>query len=495
MSEKLSDGATARPLSRLILLFLGVLLLNTLNLGQLPLVDRDEPRFAEAAREMRERGDWIVPWFNNLPRYDKPPLIYWAQIAAYACLGETETAARLPSALAGALTCVLVALWGRRMFGERAGLWAGAIYGTSLQALVHHRLAVADPLLVLAMTAAAWAGWEMLRPPPADSAPDSRWRWWWAFHLALALGFLAKGPVAWLPWLAVLVLGRLARSSSIVCARPHWLVTGLLLSVAIVATWGLPALARTGGEFAAVGLGRHVVQRSLAPLEGHGAAGWVAYLATLPFFFVTVFPSFFPWSCWLPRLVRTWWRDRGADFAEMYLVTGIALTFGVFTLVRTKLPHYTLPAFPLLALWLAGTWFRQGWPLRPLRLAVAGMAVFTVVAALVLGPLATRQFPTPALFAAVQPWLKPDMRFASVGYQEPSLVWCFRARLRGFHALLDETNAADFMAQDGPSLLILPTEAVPRVFPSLPPEWRTARVNGLNLVHGKRADLTVLVKQ
>src|SRR6476660_126302 len=68
-----------------------------------PLIDRDEPRFAEASREMIERGDYIVPRFNNQLRLDKPPLAYWAQVASYKLFGQNDFAARFPSAIAAAL--------------------------------------------------------------------------------------------------------------------------------------------------------------------------------------------------------------------------------------------------------------------------------------------------------------------------------------------------------------------------------------------------------
>src|SRR6267154_576366 len=78
-------------------------------------MDRDEPRFAEASREMRERRDYVVPYFNNKYRFDKPPFIYWTQIASYRFFGENDFAARLPSAVAAALTAILLFAWGRRM--------------------------------------------------------------------------------------------------------------------------------------------------------------------------------------------------------------------------------------------------------------------------------------------------------------------------------------------------------------------------------------------
>ena len=81
----------------------------------LPLLDRDEPRFAEASREMLQSGNIIVPMFNNAPRYAKPPLIYWCQSAAYRVLGENALAARLPSLIAVAGTAVLLLAWGRAL--------------------------------------------------------------------------------------------------------------------------------------------------------------------------------------------------------------------------------------------------------------------------------------------------------------------------------------------------------------------------------------------
>ena len=140
---------------------------------------------------------------------------------------------------------------------------------------------------------------------------------------------------------------------------------GVALMLVVVALWGIPALIQTRGEFFRVGIGRHVVGRSFTTLEGHGASSFGMYALLLPFYFVTVFISFFPWSIKLPWLIRKLWRREktGASDAgysglliDTYLLAGIAIIFVIFTLVSTKLPHYTLPAFPLLALLLARHW-------------------------------------------------------------------------------------------------------------------------------------------
>jgi 4-amino-4-deoxy-L-arabinose transferase-like glycosyltransferase len=308
-------------------------------------MDRDEPRFAEASREILQRGDYLIPWFNGQYRFDKPPLIYWCQAAAFGMLGQNAFAARLPSVLFSVATSILLLLWGRRLGREREGFYASIIFATCVQLLIHGRLAVADMPMIFFFLAAAWSGWEMTRPQTTQK------RWWWIFYLSMALGFLSKGPVAWLP-LAGLILGRCLRPQDF---RLPWqkVVLGILLVLSVVGLWGLPALIVTHGRFFTVGIGHHVVFRSLGIMEGHGGPGWVGFVLTLPAYFITFFVSFFPWALKVPGSLRSWWPSRHSDVPGWYLLLQTALVFAVFTMVRTKLPHYTLPAFPLLSLWLA----------------------------------------------------------------------------------------------------------------------------------------------
>ncbi len=277
----------------------------------MPLIDRDEPRFAEASREMIERENYIIPHFNNQLRLDKPPLTYWAQIASYHIFGENDFAARFPSAIAAALTAILIFAWGRRMGGEKLGWWAAIIFTLSLQTFVHAKAAVADMWLVLFMTLAHWAGYELLANSNRAAvrpavAPYPERRCWLIFYLALALGFLAKGPVAWTPLLTVAMVIIYSRDWQML--RRFKFAIGIALMLVVVALWGIPALIQTHGEFFRVGIGRHVVGRSFTTLEGHGTSSFGMYALLLPFYFVTVFISFFPWSIKLPWLTRKLWR-------------------------------------------------------------------------------------------------------------------------------------------------------------------------------------------
>src|SRR5437667_7030874 len=250
------------------LLFFGCVVFHILGTWSLPLIDRDEPRFAEASREMIGRGNYIVPYFNNQLRLDKPPLTYWAQVASYHVFGENDFAARFPSAIAAALTALSIVVWGRRMGGEKLGWCAAIIFTLSLQTFVHAKAAVADMWLVLFMTLAHWAGYELIqRPTLNQGAAVSRppWAIWKSpflvFYLALALGFLAKGPIAWTPLRTVAALIIYTRDWQML--RRFKFVSGILLTLLAVAVWGIPALIQTHGEFFSIGIGRHVIGRSL----------------------------------------------------------------------------------------------------------------------------------------------------------------------------------------------------------------------------------------
>jgi 4-amino-4-deoxy-L-arabinose transferase-like glycosyltransferase len=506
------------------LLFFGCVLFHVVGTWSLPLIDRDEPRFAEASREMIERGDYVIPYFNNQLRLDKPPLAYWAQVASYRVFGENDFAARFPSAVASALTAVVIFAWGKRIGGEKAGWWAVIVFTLSLQTFIHAKAAVADMWLVLFMTTAHWSGFELIqRPTPNVQHPTlnseernqtpnikhqtSLW-WWLVFYLSLALGFLAKGPIAWTPLLTVGAMIIYARDRQF--SRRFKFIRGILLMAALVALWGIPALLQTRGEFFTVGIGRHVVARSLATMEGHGGSSLAMYLVLLPFYFVTVFVSFFPWSIKLPWLGRKLWQQSRAGVSapcyssiDVYLIAAIAIIFIIFTFVSTKLPHYTLPAFPLLSLLLARHWQAGAASQAPTTaansrslfrtIAIATACVWIAIA-LFVPPMVARFFPAYQLFQQSRVSLQPNMQFASVEYQEPSLVWYFRSRVNGFLAPLNKRRATEFMNAPGPRFVILPTPLAGALFANAPQNWQLFTTSGINIAKGKRLDLSLVLK-
>jgi 4-amino-4-deoxy-L-arabinose transferase-like glycosyltransferase len=451
----------------------------------IPLIDRDEPRFAEASREMIERGDYVVPYFNDEYRFDKPPLTYWAQIATYKIFGQNDFAARFPSVVAAALIALSIFAWGKRIGDERVGFWAAIIFTLSLQVLEHAKAAVADMWLVLFVTLAHWAGYELI-------FRSGRWRWWFAFYLSLAFAFLAKGPIGWVPLLTVTSTIILLRERDLF--KRFKLGRGTLLALAMVCLWGIPALVQTHGEFFSIGIGRHVLGRSVTAMGGHGARSFWIYLALLPFFFLTVFVSFFPWSLKLPWLVMQLRAHR--DKIDIYLLSGIAIVFGIFTLVTTKLLHYTLPAFPLLALLLSRRWFAAEMPIAFLKRTALVFGCICLVLALFVTPVIGRFFPSRELFRQARDYLKPEMKFAALDYKEPSLVWYFRSRVRGFMRTWEMQPRAvqPFMEQTGPRFIVVPTDVANKLYPQLPDDWKGFSTRGFNAVKGKRSDLTLILK-
>jgi 4-amino-4-deoxy-L-arabinose transferase-like glycosyltransferase len=271
-------------------------------------------------------------------------------------------------------------------------------------------------------------------------------------------------------------------------------VIGLLFAASLVALWGIPALLKTGGDFLRVGIGEHVIGRSVMVMDGHGASSILSYILTLPFYLLTVFISFAPWSWFLPAAVAYYARAANRTVKEKYLVSGVVIVFVVFSLIRTKLPHYTFPAFPLLSLLFAHFWSERRKDFRLIRaMATATIAVF-VIAAMFLYPRLAPYSPAGELFNQSRHLLTPQMEFASVGYQEPSLVWSFRKIVKGFHSSLERPQIAGFMMRKGPRFCILPAADFAAIEHLLDPHWEQFRHRGFNLANGTWVELVLVVK-
>src|SRR5947209_10520799 len=138
--------AANRPLATgpwsLVTFFIACVVFHIIGTWSVPLIDRDEPRFAEASREMIERGDYVVPHFNNQLRLDKPLLAYWAQVASYRIFGENDFDTRFRSAVAAALVAMSVLAWGKQIGGHRLAWWEVIIFTFSLQTFIHAKAAV-----------------------------------------------------------------------------------------------------------------------------------------------------------------------------------------------------------------------------------------------------------------------------------------------------------------------------------------------------------------
>ena len=293
-----------------------------------------------------------------------------------------------------------------------------------------------------------------------------------------------------------------------VAGSPSWrrLTVIFLVSAGLVMFWAAPALKATSGEYFRVGIGHNVVARGLTSFEDHGSKTLLIYVALLPYYLVTILLSFFPWSLLLPWLAGQLRIQRRAamDGFTIYLLSGIGLVMGIFTLYNTRLPHYILPAFPFLTLLLARQLVGRCccaatvYPVngtRFLKNGVIGMTALNLVVAFVLLPLIKSVSPSPQLLRLAEPWLKPQMEFAAVDYDEPSLVWYFRGRVNGYFHSLPPDAIHEFMARPGPRFCVLPVAVADRLFPVLPEKCVVVGdVHGINVVNARGVHLRMILK-
>ncbi len=382
--KTLASGRSA-PLLLLVFVFL-MLLPGT---GTVPLLDRDEPRFATASREMAERADWIKPTFNGRDRFDKPALSYWLMRGGYAVFGQNELGARLPTVLCAAALVLAVWFFGARWFGPETGLLAGLGLASCLQLFIHGRLALADMPMILAITVIQFALSALLFPAnrpwsaaetagPNTAARDAR-RWWWTLWFAVGLGFLAKGPITFAVPIVSLLLLRFAFWRQPLPWQRLGAGRGALVALALIAAWGVPALIVTEGRFFTVGIGEHVVARGYEKFNGRSYN---------PFFYLGTAPlSLFPWICFAPLAFLAL---KTKDIRHRWLASWLTAPYLIFTLYATQLPHYVLPAFPAFFLLLAeglglgrNRWRRFG----EIALAAISGVVVILFAAVLVRPL------------------------------------------------------------------------------------------------------------
>lgn len=326
-------------------------------LFSLPPVDRDESRFAQASRQMVESGNWAVPMVQDRPRLNKPPLIYWLQSASVLIFGDKGRVNggiwvyRVPSVLCATGAVLLTWRLGRRMFDPRAALLGAAFLAVAPIVVWDAHQARADQLLLLTVVASQaclWRVWSARRDSRTRGAAVMLW-------VCVALGVLAKGPIT--PMIAALtVLG-----VSLVSRRWLWILSlrpllGLGILGLAVAPWVIAVAAQVGFEKYAGIIHDEVIARSKDAKEGHwGPPGYhLIFLAVLlwPGSLFTAAAVVRAWKrSRLSRVLRTPAARGGRPRqAELFLLAWALPAWIVFELVSTKLPHYTMPLYPALAL-------------------------------------------------------------------------------------------------------------------------------------------------
>ena len=315
-------------------------------IGQFGLIGADEPRYAQVAREMLERRDVITPVLGGHAWLEKPPLYYWQAMLAYSLLGVSDTAARLPSAVDATLLVIAIYFFFLRF---RRGVEVDAALMTASCAGVvgFARAASMDMGLTATFGVAMLAWW-------AWRETESR-TYLAVFYACLALGTLAKGPVA--PVLAAIVIILFAASTREwkLLARSLWL-PGILLFCVIAVPWYVAVQVRNPQFFREFIL-EHNLARFSTDLYHHRQPFW--------YYFPVVALALAPWTVFaiaaFVELLRNWWAQHKAMsgdadldlqfdlFACCWLVVPIAF----FSISQSKLPGYILPAVPAGAVLIA----------------------------------------------------------------------------------------------------------------------------------------------
>jgi 4-amino-4-deoxy-L-arabinose transferase-like glycosyltransferase len=329
------------------------------NLGGYHLLDPDEGRTAEIAREMLASGDYVVPHLDGLPYLDKPVGYFGAAAAAMAVVGCTEAAARLPALLATLATTGLLVAVARRRWGPTAGWLAGVGFATMPLTLGYAHVAMVDSLLTLSTTAATLAF--------VSERPTLAWG-------ALALGALTKGPVALAVPCVTIVPYRLAAGLPL-RSMVTWRGVGLFAAATL--PW-VAAMAARFPAFPAYVFGRETLLRFATPAFHRAAPVW---------YYVPILAAgAFPWVVPAGAGLRTWrsaWQRRhdpsGRD--AVWLTAWVLGPLILFTLDQSKLPHYVLPILPAIALAAARALSARG-PGASARVAIAtaGCVALTLVA-------------------------------------------------------------------------------------------------------------------
>ncbi|HEY3280310.1 MAG TPA: glycosyltransferase family 39 protein [Gemmatimonadales bacterium] len=346
---------------RLWLLVLAAVVALGFALGRPRLLDPDEGRNAEVAREMAESNDYLLPHLDGLPYLDKPVVYFAAAAAAMEILGPTETAARLPAYLFTLATIALVTLHARRRWGPESGWLAGLALATMPMVMAYARATIFDSALACCTTAAILAFW--------DERPVLAWA-------AMGLGALTKGPVAILIPLATLVPYALCTGRSLRGLFP-W--RGLAAFGLVALPWFIAVSVRVP-EFPHYVFVRETLER-VTTAKFHRTAPIWYYLPIVP---VAAFPWIVPALARAARWRWAWLARRvNAHAQEAILFTCWVLgPLAFFTLNQSKLPQYVLPLMPAFALaaarLLAGEGMRTGWKAYAAIAAALGLGLVSL---------------------------------------------------------------------------------------------------------------------
>lgn len=312
-------------------------------------IDPSDGLYAEAAREMLERSDWITPSSNYKPFFEKPILIYWMIMASYNLLGVSEFAARLPIALCGVASCLALLVFTRRFFSPRASLLSALAFMSIPLYVVVGRVALTDVPLTFFMMLGALGLFSRLR--------GAAWPSLAVAYIGLGLALLMKGPVpVGMVGLLVIAYLLLTRPNGADGGYRWWWqqalrlhpLLGIVVMLSVALPWYIFEGIATHGKFFEEFFIRQNLGRAMGNVN-HQNPFW---------FYIPVFlGGFFPWSIFVladlkrlfAQLKQRWPKTQRASL-EMFATIWLLLILVIFSVLKTKLATYILPVAPALAI-------------------------------------------------------------------------------------------------------------------------------------------------
>lgn len=356
-------------------------------LGQFGLIGADEPRYAQVAREMLDRHDWVTPTLGGRAWLEKPPLYYWQAMLAYSVIGVSDTAARIPSAMDATLLVIAVYVFFRKF---RRGVEVDAALMTaSCAGIIGYARAASTDMALTATFGVGMLAWWAWR--------ESEKKLYLAtFYGFMALGALAKGPLA--PFLCAIVILLLAAAFRDwrLISKTLWL-PGIFLFFAVCLPWYI-AVQLANPQFFREFILEHNLARFSTNLYHHPEPFW--------YYIPVTALSLIPWIVFvcaaLGESLRTWWAERKVDRPEpdlelqfrIFLSCWLLVPVVFFSISQSKLPGYILPAIPAGAILLADYLLRHFEYDVSFPKAIAGLhsliAGGPIVPALLIGYIVTQ---------------------------------------------------------------------------------------------------------
>jgi 4-amino-4-deoxy-L-arabinose transferase-like glycosyltransferase len=340
-----------QPWLQVLILLVFCSLLFMLGVGRWDLWNPDEPRYAQVAKEMVDRGDWILMHANGDTYEDKPPLFFWLiALSSFLWQGFTSFSARFPSALFGALTVLLTFFLGKKLYSSQTGFLSALILATSFEFAYLSTRANIDATLTFFTTASIFLflQWYQHSKVEEEKNKDKRSLSIYGFYIGMAFATLAKGPVGFiLPLLVSLVYLHFQKDWK--AMKRMRLLTGMVLFLVIVLSWYLPAVLKGGQNFLNETLLHHTLDRFV---KGS------SHVRPIYYYFANFPVDFLPWFLFLPgALVYGLSKRKGGvpkDF--FFLLVWFVSIFLFFSLSKGKRAIYLLPLYPAASLLVGRFW-------------------------------------------------------------------------------------------------------------------------------------------